>query len=171
MVVLNWKSLTAAALLAVGLVWSVGCDATTAPTARATPRAGSALGAAEGSLHFMRGYEAGVRAAMRENRPLLVFFTAQWCHYCHEMADETFTDPRVRQLADRFVCVWVDADREAEVCQALGVQAFPTVQFLSPRGAPLKRLVGKQEAAQLAYAMRATLHAVAGRPAPTTVRR
>jgi thiol:disulfide interchange protein len=166
----NWKSVTAAVLLAAGLAWSIGCDVTTAPTP-ATPRAGSTTDSAEGGLHFVRGYEAGVRVAMRENRPLLVFFTAQWCHYCHEMADETFTDPRVRQLAGRFVCVWVDADREAEVCQTLDVQAFPTVQFLSPRGAPLKRLVGKQEAAQLAYAMRATLHAVAGQVAPATIRR
>jgi thiol:disulfide interchange protein len=108
---------------------------------------------------------------MRENRPLLVFFTAQWCHYCHEMADEVFTDPRVRQMAQRFVCVWVDADRESEVCQTLGVQACPTVQFLSPRGVPLRRLVGKQEAGQFVYEMRATLHAIARQSPPATIRR
>jgi thiol:disulfide interchange protein len=116
---------------------------------------------ARGSLKFIEGYQRGYEQALREGKPMLVFFTAEWCHYCHQMANEAFTHPQVVGLADRFVCILVDADAEGEVCEKFRVQGYPTIQFLSPRGVPLNRIVGKKPGHQVMMAMQSALQNVA----------
>lgn len=161
-----------AALLSMTLAAFSGCDSAAPPSAAAPNGATASTLRAGAGPQFVHGFEVGLRQAVSENRPMLVFFTAQWCHYCHEMADQVFTDPQIVQLSERFVCVVVDADAETAVCDQFDVRAFPTLQFFSPQGVPLKRLVGKKEAAMLAYEMRSTLQAIALRDksSPTVTR-
>ena len=118
---------------------------------------------ARGYLKFVEGYKTGYEKALRDSRPMLVFFTAEWCHFCHQMADEAFTHDQVVSLSERFVCILVDADSEPEVCKQFRVQGFPTIQFISPRGVPLNRIVGKKPGHQLMMAMQAALQTVARR--------
>ena len=118
---------------------------------------------ARGYLQFVEGYANGYQQAVQRGKPMLVFFTAGWCHYCHEMANEAFTSPQVVGLSERFVCILVDADAEPEVCNQFRVQGFPTVQFVSPRGVPLNRVVGKKPGHQLMMAMQAALQNIARR--------
>jgi thiol:disulfide interchange protein len=117
----------------------------------------------KGRLNFVRGYQQGYDQAMREGKPMLVFFTAEWCHYCHQMADEAFTDQQVVSLAQHFVCVLVDHDAEPEVDRQFRVQNWPTVLFLSSRGVPLNRIVGKKPGHQVVMAMQAALQNIARR--------
>ena len=94
---------------------------------------------------------------------MLVFFTARWCEYCHQMAAEAFTHPQVVNLSNQFVCVLVDADAEPAVCQQFQITGYPTLQFLSPRGVPLERVVGKRPGHQVLMAMQSALQHVARR--------
>jgi len=151
--------LAACALIALGLG---GCDG---------PSDGPSGGAAwtttghseRGAVQFVAGYQNGFEIAQSHRRPMLVFFTAEWCGYCHQMAREAFTDPTVVRLSEQFVCILVDADAEPEVCKYFGVRGYPTVQFISPGGVPLNRVTGMQPADQLAVAMQQALQAVARR--------
>jgi len=108
-----------------------------------------------GNLHFVLSPAIGFQVAARQGLPCLLFFTAEWCTYCHQMESAAFNDEAVSALADGFVCILIDADREPELCRNQGVSGFPTIQFLSPDGRILHRLVGRQTAAQLAMGMRA----------------
>lgn len=110
-------------------------------------------------LQFVSGYASALAEARREGRPLLVFFSAPWCHYCQQMSNEAFTDPEVVKLSRHFTCVVVDADVDAELCARLRVRALPTVQFISPSGVPLNRLTGKKSAPDVIAQMRAVLEA------------
>jgi thiol:disulfide interchange protein len=116
---------------------------------------------ARGHLRFVEGFQAGQAQARAESKPMLVFFTATWCTYCHQMAEDAFTHPSVVSLADRFVCVLIDADREPESCRRFGVSGYPTIQFLSAQGAPISQVVGKQPGHQLMLAMQSVLQNVA----------
>lgn len=51
------------------------------------------------------------------------------------------------------MCVTLDADRDAEVCQRLGVRGFPTVILQTPTGREVKRLTGRTEVRTLAAAI------------------
>lgn len=133
-----------------------------APATSRVPVAPAAATIVRGRLAFVEGYAAGVQRASRENKPMLIFFTATWCKYCHQMAAEAFTDPRVVGLSQRFVCVLIDADADRALCGQFGVRGFPTVQFASPDGAPLNRLVGKRTTAEVLGQMQLALQIQAG---------
>jgi hypothetical protein len=62
-------------------------------------------------------------------------------------------DPRVVDLARRFVCVAVDADRDAATCREFEVTAFPTVILLDCAREERFRATGSSAAAGLASAM------------------
>jgi thiol:disulfide interchange protein len=110
-----------------------------------------------GQLYFVNDVQAGCRAAQQHGLPCLFFFTADWCTYCHRMADSAFSDAQVGLLGQNFVCVLVNADRDRELCAYFSVTGFPTVEFASPQGQSLHRLVGQQSASELAAGMRAAL--------------
>jgi thioredoxin:protein disulfide reductase len=70
--------------------------------------------------------------ALKEQRPLLVDFTAAWCGACKELDKLTFSEPRVATEAGRFVAVKVDAtnadDPKVEAAmQDFKVLGLPTV--------------------------------------------
>jgi thioredoxin-like negative regulator of GroEL len=163
----------ACAVLAVSLL--AGCDigveqgpqAAARPSAPASAqqRAAHNTRVARGLLRFVEGYQQGYRQAVSDNKPMLLFFTAEWCQFCHQMADEAFTHPQVVSLSEHFVCVLIDADSEPDICRQFEVTGYPTIQFLSPRGVPLQRVVGKRPGHQLMMAMQAALQNVARRSA------
>jgi thiol:disulfide interchange protein len=114
-----------------------------------------------GSLRFIEGYEAGYAAAAAQKKPMLLFFTASWCHFCHQLAADAFNDASVVSLSERFVCVLVDADREPQVCAYFRVRSYPTIQFVSARGQLLNRMVGKRPGRELSRQMHAALQTLA----------
>jgi len=76
--------------------------------------------------------DAAVEKARREQRPLLVDFTAAWCGACKELDKLTFSEPRVATEAGRFVAVKVDAtnsdDPKVEAAmEQFAVVGLPTV--------------------------------------------
>ncbi len=156
-----------------------GCEIETRPAAEQSEPAAKSVSSTAGTtnvgrgrLRFVEGYERGYSEARRQNKPLLLFFTAQWCHYCHQMADEALTNDQVVGLSERFVCVLVDADAAPDVCRQFHVARFPTIQFVSPQGTVLNRLEGKRPGHQVTMAMQAALQTVARRtePAGRTIR-
>lgn len=163
------RRLSSPALLAA-LLALVGCTAEApAPTHVQRP---ASPGVARGKLSFVEGYHQGYEQALREGKPMLVFFTAQWCGFCTQLANEAFTNEQVVALSERFVCILVDADREPDVCREFRVRGYPTIQFLSPRGVPLNRVTGKRPGHQLVIEMQSALQAVARRvDVPSTTRR
>lgn len=116
-----------------------------------------------GGVQFVNGYHRGFELARDQHKPMLVFFTAEWCTYCHQMEADAFTQAPVVNLSKQFVCILVDADCEPNVCRDFRVKGYPTIQFLSPRGVPLNRVTGKQPSQQLVIQMQAALQAVARR--------
>ena len=67
-----------------------------------------------GQLTFVNDPAVGLDLATQGGMPCLFFFTAEWCTYCHRMADSAFADETVGLLGQSFVCVLVDADHRPE---------------------------------------------------------
>jgi len=110
-----------------------------------------------GQLYFVQDPAAGRELAEKKGLPCLLFFTADWCTFCRQMEATAFEDSSVAALADNFVCVLVDADREPKICQDFQVPGYPTIQFIAANGTQLHRLVGRQSAPDLAHGMQAAL--------------
>lgn len=155
-------SFTAAAVLAMILVLSLGCNQKTTgdfpqPLQGMSPEFVVKLG----GLHFVQDVRAGYQLAEQRSLPCLLFFTADWCTYCHQMEETAFRDPTITSLAEGFVCILVDADQHPGLCQQFEVTGFPTIQFLASDGRTLHRLVGRQSAGSLATGMRAAVQRLA----------
>ena len=147
------------------ILWLTGCSQPPppAPAEKNQEKLPAVATVVRGGIEFVKGYMAGYDFAKKADRPMLVFFTAQWCNYCHQMEQDAFVDASVTTLAKRFVCILVDADQEPEVCQELDVRGYPTIQFMTSRGVPLNRLTGRRPADQLVSQMAAALEAAAAR--------
>lgn len=149
-------SFAAAGMLAVVLAVTLGCNQKTPgdfphSLQGVSPQQVEKLG----ELYFFRDVADGYEQASQRGLPCLLFFTADWCTYCHQMEETAFRDPTIKSLAEQFVCIKVDAERYSKVCAEFEVTGFPTIQFLAPDGRDLHRLVGRQSAGSLATGMRA----------------
>lgn len=123
------------------------------PLAEPRPAAASAVG-----IEYVEGYEAGARQATASRRPLLLVFRASWCRWSGEITRGLLADPALVAWSRRFVCVTIDADRDAATCRTFGVTAFPTVIVIDAAGEERYRAAGAGAAVDLV----ATLEQVLG---------
>ena len=155
----RWTTAAAGTLLVL-VAWG-GCEIRDEAIETASPRIVrlSAATSDSGSpaIEYVEGYEAGLRRATAEGRPMLVVFRAGWCRWCAEFAQGTLVDRRLVDLSRQFVCVLVDADRHADDCRQFAVKEFPTVIVASPSGVECRRWRGCPSADDLVSAMVGTL--------------
>jgi thiol:disulfide interchange protein DsbD len=83
--------------------------------------------------------EIAQQRALRENRPLLVDFTAAWCGACKELDKVTFAAPEAGREMERFVAVKVDATNDDDprvgaTLERFRVVGLPTVLVFDSRG-------------------------------------
>lgn len=153
----------AAGLIALALA-VCGCDVrdeavgTAAESAVWPPAAGqSDRGGMGGPRHAAVGYvsdsrSASLRAAA-EGRPLLLVFGASWCRWTGELTRGALAKPDVVARTQRFVCAYVDADRDSGTCRAFEVDAFPTVIVIDADGRERFRAAGAAATDGLAAAL------------------
>ena len=116
-----------------------------------------ATGQTAGTIAFVENCEAGRRLADAGAKPLLIIFRATWCRWSSAFTQQTLGDPGVIALSEQFVCVQVDADRDADVCHRYGVTQFPTVLILTADNSELTRRSGHTLAADLQPLLRQAL--------------
>lgn len=86
---------------------------------------------------------AAHKRAMKENKPMLLVFGAEWCGFCKKLENETLTHPELaKYVNESFVPVHLDADKEQKVTEILEVQALPCTVVLSPNADMLGRIDG-----------------------------
>jgi thiol:disulfide interchange protein DsbD len=89
------------------------------------------------------------------DRPLLLYFGAEWCTSCKEMEHSTFRDPRVLEKFKKFRLFKVDLTTTTPETQTL-LKKFslfgpPTILLFDRQGQEIEksRMVGEQDARQL----------------------
>jgi hypothetical protein len=113
-------------------------------------------------IEYVEGYEAGSHQAAASGLPLLLVFRASWCRWSSEMARGPLADPALVEQARRFVCVTVDADRDAATCRAFEVTAFPTIIIVDADGRERYRASGAAAVGGLATALERVLDPTSG---------
>lgn len=88
-------------------------------------------------------YLSARREATSKNKPLIIDFGTQNCFFCKKLDMETFRDPSVARLMnENFICLKIDAEREAVLAQQLNIERYPTIVMASPEGKILANLEG-----------------------------
>jgi len=105
--------------------------------------------------------EAAIAEALKQNKPIMIYFAADWCEPCHVLRQETFTDADVRAEAERFLRFKVDlTNPKGEIAKAeekYYVGGLPMVVFIGSDGNERirLRLLGFEEAARFRQRMKA----------------
>src|SRR5271154_3208286 len=64
--------------------------------------------------------------AAREHKFVILDLHAVWCHWCHVMDQETYSDPKVQALiGKRYLAVSVDADGDPDLSSRYGDWGWP----------------------------------------------
>ncbi len=117
--------------------------------------AGAALADPPPGYPFL-DYDAGLRQARAENKPILLYFGRYGCAWCDHVNRKTFSDPDLKKrFTEHYVLVYVDAEggkrlrlpsgerlTEGELGVRLGAYATPLFVFMSPEGKVLAKVPG-----------------------------
>ena len=102
------------------------------------------------AISFSTDLEETFEQGKTSGKPVVVSFVAAWCPVCARMKRETYPDASVIALADRFLWVMVDIDRELSTARAHGVNAVPLIYLIDGEGRTRVKLLGLQTATELA---------------------
>jgi hypothetical protein len=73
------------------------------------------------------------RKAQAEDKPVLLFITAAWCHACRLMEESVLADDEIAGLLQRdYVPIRVDSDRRPDINDRYNMGGWPTTAFLTP---------------------------------------
>jgi thiol-disulfide isomerase/thioredoxin len=97
-------------------------------TTRANQPATDSLDAGgETGIVWARSYQNGLEVGEVESRPVMLFFTASWCPWCHKMEDQTLNQVGVVSKLRRFVCVKIDVEKQRDIALAYAISSLPRI--------------------------------------------
>lgn len=99
---------------------------------------------------FEGDFEDAFELARQENKPLFLYWGAEWCPPCHHLKATVFRTPEFVAKSREFIPVYLDGDDErAQILgEELGAVSYPTVLIFSPGGDEIMRMPTNIDVAQ-----------------------
>ncbi|HUM01314.1 MAG TPA: thioredoxin family protein [Thermoanaerobaculia bacterium] len=114
--------------------------------------ASAAAGRGKADAVRWRALAAGEKESKKTGKPVLYFFTANWCGPCHVLVDQVFADETAAAAIEKRYVPVVLEDREREeggnaaglenLARRFDVQGFPTLVVARPGTGKAVRLAG-----------------------------
>jgi thiol:disulfide interchange protein len=135
-----WFMLIALVVVGAAILWSRFSSSE-------SDTAGSASGV---SIQWNTDYQAGMKLATEQNKPVLLAFTTSWCPPCKQMKKDVYTDAAVVKAAEAFVPIMVDPEVQTALANQYDIEGYPTYFFLKPDGTILEGFAGSVSAKEFA---------------------
>lgn len=96
-----------------------------------------------GNLTWLNSYDAGLKKASQEDKPVVLYFWATWCKYCAKLNEEVLPSEEVNsKLRENFVLVAINIDEDKKTTSKYGVQYPPAIIFVNSKGEVITKLMG-----------------------------
>ncbi|MDH3914560.1 MAG: thioredoxin fold domain-containing protein [Chromatiales bacterium] len=133
------------------------------PGAPETTEQAHAAPAGEPSIDWFDGdVDAAFALAKSEDKPLFLYWGAEWCPPCHQIKDQIFSKLEFIEKSRLFVPVYLDGDTERaqKLGDQFGVVGYPTIIVFSADGKELTRIPGGLDIGLYAEVLDLTLQGV-----------
>lgn len=82
-------------------------------------------------LDTFSDYKEALAAAKKHNRPIFLYFGAEWCGYCRKMKSETLSDAAVKEkLGKEYVTCIIDTDKDRSTARKFKVSGIPAYMVI-----------------------------------------
>lgn len=98
---------------------------------------------AEGKLQAGKPqtYAEALAQAKAADKPMILFFHADWCAPCQQM-EKTIAKQQVQKALEKFVFCQIDIDDEKDLSRQYKIKLLPTLMMVSPAEMPVVRHEG-----------------------------
>lgn len=104
-------------------------------------------------IHFQKGnWQQALDLAKKENKVVFLDIYATWCGPCKQLKKYTFTEKSAGDFFNaNFVNMALDGEQEegAALAQKFGIEAYPTLMFVTPEGELITKSPGFRTAPDL----------------------
>ena len=88
--------------------------------------------------------------AKAQGKPIILSLEARWCHWCHVMTEQTYTNPAIVQLLnEKFIALRIDQDTNSYLSNRYKRYGWPATIIFSPNGQELLKQAGYIEASEM----------------------
>lgn len=106
--------------------------------------------AEKGVVAWQPNLRAAHKVAVRDNKPLLLVFGAEWCHFCTKLEQESLAHPALaRYINTTYVPVHLDFDKDERIRTLLEVERLPCTILLTKDAEVLDRFEGYMPPAEV----------------------
>jgi thioredoxin 1 len=104
-------------------------------------------------IHFQKGnWQQALDLAKKENKVVFLDIYATWCGPCKQLKKYTFADKSAGDFFNtNFVNMALDGEQEegAALASKFGIEAYPTLMFVTPEGELITKSPGFRTASDL----------------------
>ncbi|MCF8325678.1 MAG: thioredoxin family protein [Leadbetterella sp.] len=104
-------------------------------------------------IHFQKGnWQQALDLAKKENKVVFLDIYATWCGPCKQLKKYTFADKSAGDFFNtNFVNIALDGEQEegAVLARKFGIEAYPTLMFVTPEGELITKSLGFRTASDL----------------------
>lgn len=96
-------------------------------------------------IHWEKSSASAQKLAAKSGKPMILFFTGEWCSPCRIMKRTVWADKQVEAAVNaRFTPVMIDVDdpNEKATLKRYSIGATPTTIISDPQGKELTRVLG-----------------------------
>jgi len=93
----------------------------------------------KGLIPWRSDMDSARRDAVTANKPLLIEFVASWCPDCHEMARQSWTQPKIATAMQAYVPVLIDMDANQDLARQYNVESIPSLFVVDPKNGTITR--------------------------------
>ncbi len=94
----------------------------------------------EESVKIFDNYKEALAESIKTQKPLFLYFTADWCAFCKKMKNETLENEQIKkELLSEYVPCYLDFDSNKDLARKLKIRQIPTYIAISPDGMILSR--------------------------------
>jgi len=117
-------------------------------------------GERSGKIVWAHQLSEALAQASSGDKLIIVDLVADWCGWCRQMEATTWTDPRIAQLATKYVFLRLNGENEKDgigLIEKFQIDGYPTVMLLNADGSEFDRFEGYMSADQLLARLNASI--------------